>query len=45
MAQQSNEKPNPAIVIIGAGISGLSAAAHLIGNGLKNVILLEASDR
>ena len=38
-------KANPHIVIIGAGIAGLSAAEHLISNGLKNVTLLEATDR
>lgn len=33
------------IVIIGAGAAGISAAVKLNKNGLRNVIILEASDR
>ena len=33
------------IVIVGAGIAGISAAHHLVKNGFTNVIVLEASDR
>ena len=33
------------IIIIGAGISGISAASKLIENGFKNVIILEAKNR
>ncbi|XP_061387150.1 protein anon-37Cs-like, partial [Musca vetustissima] len=32
-------------VIIGAGLAGLSAANHLIKNGFKRTIVLEATDR
>uniref|UniRef100_T1PJ96 Flavin containing amine oxidoreductase n=1 Tax=Musca domestica TaxID=7370 RepID=T1PJ96_MUSDO len=32
-------------VIIGAGLAGLSAASHLIKNGFKRTIILEATDR
>ena len=35
----------PKVVIIGAGIAGLSAASELIQNGLNDIILLEARDR
>lgn len=35
----------PKVVIIGAGIAGLSAASELIQNGCDNIILLEARDR
>ena len=33
------------MVIIGAGMAGLSAASHLIKNGITNVTVLEARDR
>ena len=33
------------MVIIGAGMAGLSAASHLIKNGITNVTILEARDR
>ncbi|XP_026479214.1 spermine oxidase-like [Ctenocephalides felis] len=33
------------IIIIGAGAAGIAAAVKLIKNGLKNVVILEASDR
>jgi len=33
------------ILVIGAGIAGLSAAEHLIRNGFKNISVLEAMDR
>lgn len=33
------------IVVIGAGISGLSCAHYLIKNGIKNVKVLDAKDR
>jgi spermine oxidase len=36
---------NARVVVIGAGISGISAAAKLIENGFKNVIVLEAEKR
>ncbi|XP_021736253.1 polyamine oxidase 1-like isoform X1 [Chenopodium quinoa] len=33
------------VIIIGAGISGISAAKQLADNGVEDVIILEASDR
>jgi spermine oxidase len=33
------------IIVIGSGISGLAAAAKLIENGFKNLIILEAEER
>jgi len=35
----------PKVVVIGAGISGISAAKSLIDTGKFDVTLLEASDR
>ena len=32
------------VVIIGAGMAGLAAAAHLEQNGLKDYLILEARD-
>lgn len=36
---------SPSIVIVGAGLSGLSAASKLIENGYENVLILEAENR
>lgn len=33
------------ILIVGAGLSGISAAAKLVENGFENVLILEAEDR
>lgn len=38
-------KNNSKIVIVGAGASGVSAAAKLIENGFENVLILETNDR
>ena len=38
-------KTRSKVVIIGAGISGLSAASELVQNGVTDVIILEARDR
>lgn len=33
------------VIVIGAGISGISAAKQLADNGVKDILILEASDR
>ncbi|XP_022900949.1 peroxisomal N(1)-acetyl-spermine/spermidine oxidase-like isoform X3 [Onthophagus taurus] len=38
-------KPEPAVVIVGAGIAGLSAAHRLSQSGISNFTILEATDR
>lgn len=38
-------KPEPSIVIVGAGIAGLSAAQRLAQCGISNFTILEATDR
>lgn len=35
----------PRIVIVGAGLSGVTAAVKLIENGFENVVLFEAENR
>ncbi|XP_015573853.1 polyamine oxidase 1 isoform X2 [Ricinus communis] len=37
--------PLSSVIVIGAGISGLSAAKVLAENGIEDVVILEASDR
>lgn len=38
-------KPEPSVVIIGAGMAGLSAAHRLVQSGISNFTILEATDR
>jgi len=38
-------KETQRIVVLGAGIAGLSAAQRLAKNGFKNITVLEASNR
>lgn len=38
-------KKNPKIIIVGAGLSGLSAAVRLIENGYDDILILEAENR
>jgi monoamine oxidase len=38
-------KPEPNVVIIGAGMAGLSAAHRLAQCGFRNFTVLEATDR
>lgn len=38
-------KPEPSVVIIGAGMAGLSAAQRLAQSGISNFTILEATDR
>lgn len=48
-SQIPSQSPNPLnqfkVAIIGAGIAGLSAANHLIENGIKDIVVVEARDR
>lgn len=43
--QSLSSKDMPRLIIIGAGISGITAANHLAKAGLSDFIILEASDR
>lgn len=36
---------NARVIVVGAGISGISAASKLIENGFKNLTILEAENR
>ena len=36
---------NASIVIIGAGVAGISAAQHLLKKGCQNITILEAGSR
>ena len=33
------------VIIVGSGMAGLSAAQHLLENGIKSVIIFEAQNR
>jgi len=44
-SQTSGSNTNVKIVIIGAGMAGLSAANHLLQNGCEDFIILEARGR
>ncbi len=41
----TNSTEHPSVVIIGAGMAGISAAETLLKNGIRNVKILEATDR
>ncbi|KAH8297944.1 hypothetical protein KR018_001904, partial [Drosophila ironensis] len=41
----SCEQRHARVVVIGAGLSGLSAAQHLLGHGFRHTLVLEATDR
>lgn len=42
---QQQQQKTADVVIVGAGIAGLTAADHLRRNGVMNVVILEASSR
>ena len=33
------------VIVVGSGLAGLSAAAHLVQNGLDDICVLEAKDK
>ena len=33
------------VIVIGSGLAGLSAAAHLVQHGLEDICVLEAKDK
>ncbi|XP_050072894.1 peroxisomal N(1)-acetyl-spermine/spermidine oxidase-like [Anopheles maculipalpis] len=42
---ESKSAPSPRIIIVGAGAAGIAAASRLYQKGLKNITILEASQR
>ena len=45
IANAKSVKKNPKIIIVGAGLSGLTAAVKLIENGFDDIMILEAENR
>ena len=41
----SNVQKERSVIVIGAGVSGISAAFHLRQHGIQNVAVLEGSER
>ncbi len=44
-SQSCSSKTHPKIVIVGAGISGISAARDLVKSGFTDILILEATER
>lgn len=44
-ASEDNDKNFSKIIIIGAGVAGLSTASHLIKNGVNDFKILEARNK
>ena len=40
----SSSLKSPSVVVVGAGVAGVSAALSLIHNGIDDVVILEAQD-
>ena len=40
-----DQEKEPKIVIVGAGIAGISAAKILLDHGMRNITVLEATNR
>lgn len=38
-------QPSPTVIVVGAGMSGISAAKTLSDAGIKNILILEATNR
>ena len=45
LASSTEMKKNVSVAVVGAGASGLAAAAALVEAGVRSVVLLEAADR
>ena len=45
LASSTEMKLNVSVAVVGAGASGLAAAAALVKAGVRSVVLLEAADR
>jgi len=45
VSSAKSDKLKMKVIIIGAGISGLSAGVKLVENGITDIVILEANDR
>lgn len=42
---ESRNKNRYRVIIVGAGMAGISAAQHLVKNGITDIAILEADNR